>query len=54
MKKQKVGGFGVYFIILILMAFIWYFISSFGMSNMKYGYDDFKRDLAEEHIQKVM
>ena len=53
MKKQKVGGFGVYFIILILMAFIWYFISSFGMSNMKYGYDDFKRDLAEEHIQKV-
>ena len=54
MKKQRVGGFGFYFVILILMAFIWYFISTFGMSNVKYKYDDFKTDLKEGHIEKVV
>ncbi len=53
MKKQKIGGFGFYFVILILMAFVWYFVSTLGMSNVKYNYDNFKTDLAEGHIEKV-
>ena len=47
MKKQKIGGFGFYFVILILMAFVWYFVSTLGMSSVKYNYDNFKTDLAE-------
>ena len=53
MKKQKIGGFGFYFVILILMAFVWYFVSTLGMSSVKYNYDNFKTDLAEGHIEKV-
>ncbi len=54
MKKQRAGGFGFYFVIIVLMAFIWYFVSTLGMSNVQYGYDDFKTDLAEGHIEKVV
>ena len=54
MNKQKTGGFGFYFVILILMAFIWYFISTLGMSNADYKYEDFKQDLVEGQIKKVV
>ncbi len=54
MKKQRAGGFGFYFVIIVLMAFIWYFVSTLGMSNVQYGYNDFKTDLAEGHIEKVV
>ena len=53
MKKQA-GGFGFYFVILILMAFIWYFISTLGMSNADYNYHDFKEDLEANNIKEVV
>ena len=54
MKKQQVGGFGFYFVILILMAFIWYFISTLGMSNADYKYNDFVKDLKEGNVKEVV
>ena len=54
MKKQQIGGFGFYFIILILMAFIWYFISTLGMSNADYKYNDFAQDLKEGNVKEVV
>ncbi len=54
MKKQQIGGFGFYFIILILMAFIWYFISTLGMSNADYKYNDFVEDLKEGNVKEVV
>ena len=53
MKKQA-GGFGFYFVILILMAFIWYFISTLGMNNADYNYHDFEADLEANNIKKVV
>ncbi len=53
MKKQT-GGFGFYFVILILMAFIWYFISTLGKSNADYTYHDFEEDLKESNIKEVV
>ena len=53
MKKQA-GGFGFYFVILILMAFIWYFISTLGANNGDYTYHDFKEDLKENNIKEVV
>ena len=53
MKKQA-GGFGFYFVILILMAFIWYFISTLGANNGDYTYNDFKEDLKENNIKEVV
>ena len=54
MKKQQIGGFGFYFVILILMAFIWYFISTLGMSNADYNYNDFIQDLNEGNVKEVV
>ena len=54
MKKQQIGGFGFYFVILILMAFIWYFISTLGMSNADYKYSDFVQDLKEGNVKEVV
>ncbi len=54
MKKKQIGGFGFYFVILILMAFIWYFISTLGMSNADYKYNDFIKDLNEGNVKEVV
>ena len=54
MKKQRIGGFGFYFVILILMAFIWYFISTLGKSNGDYKYSDFVQDLKEGNVKEVV
>ena len=53
MKKQT-GGFGFYFVVLILMAFIWYFISTLGMNNADYNYHDFEEDLEADNIKEVV
>ncbi len=54
MKKQQIGGFGFYFVILILMAFIWYFISTLGMSNADYKYNNFVQDLKDGNVKEVV
>ena len=54
MKKTQAGGFGFYFVILIMMAFIWYFISSLGTNNSDYNYSEFLEDLSEDNIKEVV
>ena len=53
MKKQ-VGGFGFYFVILIMMAFIWYFVSTLGTNKTDYNYTDFLSDLEEGKVKEVV
>lgn len=54
MKKQQTGGFGFYMVILIVMAFIWYFISTLNTNNTDYNYSDFLQDLADEKVKEVV
>lgn len=53
MKKQ-IGGFGFYFVILIMMAFIWYFVSTLGTNKTDYNYTDFLSDLEEGKVKEVV
>ena len=54
MKKQQMGGFGFYMIILIIMAFVWYFVSTLGTNKSDYNYSDFLKDLEDERVEKVV
>ena len=53
MKKQM-GGFGFYFVILIIMAFIWYFVSTLGTNSTDYNYSNFLSDLKDGNVKKVV
>ena len=54
MKKQKIGGFGFYMLVLVAIGIIWYFVSTMGNDKIEYNYTDFIRDLKEENIEKVI
>ncbi len=53
MKKQT-KGLGFYFVIIILIAMIWYMISSITQNNTEYNYTNFIEDLEEENIKEVV
>ena len=54
MKKQRMGGFGFYMFILIVIGLIWYFVSTTGNDKIEYNYSDFLEDLEEEKVEKVI
>lgn len=54
MKKQQAGGFGFYMVILIVMAFVWYFISTLNANTTDYNYSDFLQDLADNKVKEVV
>ena len=54
MKKQKMGGFGFYMFVLILIGCVWYFVSTAGNDKIEYNYSDFINDLANDKVEKVI
>ena len=54
MKKQKMGGFGFYMLVLVAIGFIWYFASTMGKDKIEYNYSDFLRDLKAGNVEKVI
>ena len=54
MKKQKMGGFGFYMFVLILIGCVWYFVSTMGNDKIEYNYSDFINDLANDKVEKVI
>lgn len=53
MKKQQFRGFSFYLILILIVVFIWYIMSS-GQSRMAKGtYAQFKSDLAENRVVSV-
>ena len=54
MKKQKIGGFGFYMLVLVAIGIVWYFVSTMGNDKIEYNYTDFLTDLKEEKIEKVI
>ena len=54
MKKQKMGGFGFYMFVLILIGCVWYFVSTMGNDKIEYNYSDFLEDLEDGNVEKVI
>ena len=54
MKKQRMGGFGFYMFVLIMIGLIWYFVSTSGNDKIEYNYSDFLEDLEKENVEKVI
>ena len=54
MKKQKIGGFGFYMLVLVAIGIVWYFVSTMGNDKIEYNYSDFISDLKEGNIEKVI
>ena len=54
MKKQKMGGFGFYMFVLIMIGCVWYFVSTMGNDKIEYNYSDFLEDLKNDNIEKVI
>ena len=54
MKKQKIGGFGFYMLVLVAIGIIWYFVSTMGNDKIEYNYSNFLSDLKENNIEKVI
>ena len=54
MKKQKIGGFGFYMLVLVIIGIVWYFVSTMGNDKIEYNYTDFLTDLKNEKVEKVI
>ena len=54
MKKQKIGGFGFYMLVLVIIGIVWYFVSTMGNDKIEYNYTDFLTDLKNENVEKVI
>ena len=54
MKKQKMGGFGFYMFVLIMIGCVWYFVSTMGNDKIEYNYSDFLEDLEDGNVEKVI
>ncbi|MGN0317168.1 MAG: ATP-dependent zinc metalloprotease FtsH [Lachnospira sp.] len=53
-KNNKVGGFGVYIFLLIVIGLIWTVMAHMSSSKNNYTYLDFQNDLKEERIENVV
>ena len=54
MKKQRMGGFGFYMFVLLLIGCVWYFVSTMENDKVEYNYSDFLEDLEDGNVEKVI